>query len=52
MTTPSGMVVALYRKAVPMEGNEEVFDRVMNDASFRNIAADHLVREVYEKLRD
>lgn len=35
-----------------MEGNEEIFDRIMQDASFRDAASTHLMREVYERLRD
>lgn len=35
-----------------MEGNEEIFDRIMNDPQFRDLASAHLVREVYERLRD
>ena len=34
-----------------MEGNEEIFDRIMQDASFRDVASAHLVREVYERIR-
>ena len=34
-----------------MEGNEEIFDRIMQDAAFRDVASAHLVREVYERLR-
>jgi type I restriction enzyme R subunit len=34
-----------------MEGNEEIFDKVMNDPAFRGIASEHLMREVYERLR-
>lgn len=34
-----------------MEGNEEIFARLMNDDEFRSIAKEHLLREVYEKLR-
>jgi type I restriction enzyme R subunit len=34
-----------------MEGNEKIFDRVMNDASFRGLAADQLMREIYNRLR-
>jgi type I restriction enzyme R subunit len=34
-----------------MEGNEEIFDRIMQDGTFRNVASAHLVREVYERLR-
>lgn len=35
-----------------MEGNEDIFDRLMNDAEFRNIAANELMRGVYSRLRD
>jgi len=35
-----------------MEGNEEIFDRIMNDPAFRNLASEQLMREVYEWLRD
>ncbi|QDW36170.1 hypothetical protein FFI89_002840 [Bradyrhizobium sp. KBS0727] len=34
-----------------MEGNEEIFDRIMQDASFRDVASAHLMREIYERLR-
>lgn len=34
-----------------MEGNEEIFNKVMSDPSFRNIAQGHLAREVYERIR-
>jgi type I restriction enzyme R subunit len=34
-----------------MEGNEEIFDRIMQDANFRDVASAQLVREVYERLR-
>jgi type I restriction enzyme R subunit len=34
-----------------MEGNEEIFDRIMQDPYFRGVASDHLMREVYERLR-
>lgn len=34
-----------------MEGNEEIFAKVMNDPVFRNMAAGHLVKEVYGKIR-
>jgi type I restriction enzyme, R subunit len=34
-----------------MEGNEEIFDRIMQDAGFRDVASAHLVRDVYERLR-
>ena len=32
-----------------MDGNEEIFDRIMNDPEFRNPAAAHLVRDVYNR---
>lgn len=35
-----------------MEGNEDIFNRLMKDDEFRTIAASHLVREVYERLRN
>lgn len=35
-----------------MEGNEEIFDRIMNDPAFRNLASEQLMREVYERLRN
>jgi type I restriction enzyme R subunit len=34
-----------------MDGNEKIFDRIMNDPQFRDLALAHLVREVYERLR-
>jgi type I restriction enzyme R subunit len=34
-----------------MEGNEEIFDKIMNDPAFRNLASEQLMREVYERLR-
>jgi type I restriction enzyme R subunit len=34
-----------------MEGNEEIFDRIMNDPQFRNLASAHLMRDVYERVR-
>ncbi|MFP4098426.1 MAG: type I restriction endonuclease subunit R [Alphaproteobacteria bacterium] len=34
-----------------MEGNEEIFAKVMNDDTFRNVAAGYLVKEVYRKIR-
>lgn len=33
-----------------MEGNEEIFVRLMNDDEFRDVAAKHLVREVYSGI--
>ena len=34
-----------------MEGNEEIFDRIMQDTNFRDVASAHLVRELYERLK-
>lgn len=34
-----------------MEGNEEIFVRLMNDEAFRNVAASHLMRAVYQQIR-
>ncbi|MEM9972439.1 MAG: type I restriction endonuclease subunit R, partial [Pseudomonadota bacterium] len=34
-----------------MDGNEEVFARVMADREFRDIARDHLARQIYERAR-
>lgn len=34
-----------------MEGNDEIFRRVMSDRHFRAAAQDHLAREVYERVR-
>jgi type I restriction enzyme R subunit len=33
-----------------MEGNDEIFNRVMNDQKFRSAAQEHLAREVYERV--
>ena len=33
-----------------MDGNEEIFTRLMNDEEFKEIASKHLVREVYESI--
>ncbi len=33
-----------------MEGNEEIFVRLMNDNEFRNVAAKYLVRDVYSAI--
>jgi type I restriction enzyme R subunit len=35
-----------------MEGNEGIFDPVMGDKKFRKIVAEHLVRDVYDRLRE
>ncbi|PXA97194.1 restriction endonuclease subunit R [Nostoc sp. 3335mG] len=34
-----------------MEGNDEIFNRVMSDKQFRTAAQEHLAREVYERVR-
>ena len=34
-----------------MDGNEEIFVRLMNDEAFRNVAASHLMRAVYQQIR-
>ena len=34
-----------------MEGNEEIFVRLMNDESFRSIAASHLMKAVYKQIK-
>jgi type I restriction enzyme R subunit len=34
-----------------MEGNDEIFNRVMSDPSFRKAAQEHLAKDVYERLR-
>ncbi len=34
-----------------MEGNDEIFNRVMSDKQFRAAAQEHLAREVYGKIR-
>ncbi len=35
-----------------MEGNEEIFSRVMTDTDFRSVAHDHLAREIFRRVRD
>ncbi|MFB4203228.1 type I restriction endonuclease subunit R [Arhodomonas sp. KWT2] len=35
-----------------MDGNEEIFGRLMNDDDFRQVAREHLLREVYSRLRE
>jgi type I restriction enzyme R subunit len=35
-----------------MEGNEEIFVRLMNDEAFRTVAANHLLRAVYNRVRE
>lgn len=34
-----------------MEGNEEIFTRLMADGDFRDLASEHLLRKVYRALR-
>ena len=35
-----------------MEGNEEIFSRVMTDIEFRSVAHQHLARELFERIRE
>jgi len=35
-----------------MEGNDEIFNRVMSDKQFRTAAQEHLAREVYDRVRN
>ncbi|WP_421620701.1 hypothetical protein [Alkalilimnicola ehrlichii] len=35
-----------------MDGNEEIFGRLMNDDDFRRVAGAHLLDEVYERLQE
>lgn len=35
-----------------MEGNEEIFSRVMTDKEFRAVAHEHLAREIFKRARD
>jgi type I restriction enzyme R subunit len=34
-----------------MDGNEEIFAKLMNDDKFRDVAARHLLKQVYEQIR-
>jgi type I restriction enzyme R subunit len=34
-----------------MDGNEEIFAKLMNDDKFRDVAARHLLRQVYDQIR-
>jgi type I restriction enzyme R subunit len=34
-----------------MDGNEEIFVRLMNDDAFRTMAASHLMRAVYQQIK-
>lgn len=35
-----------------MEGNEEIFSRVMTDKEFRSAAHEHLAHEIFQRIRD
>lgn len=35
-----------------MEGNDEIFHRVMSDKRFRSVAQDHLAQEVFRRIRE
>lgn len=35
-----------------MEGNEEIFPRVMTDKEFRSAAHDHLAHEIFRRVRE
>ncbi|MBR0995546.1 type I restriction endonuclease subunit R [Bradyrhizobium japonicum] len=35
-----------------MEGNEEIFSRVMTDKEFRSVAHEHLAREIFKRARE
>ncbi|MHB8707998.1 MAG: type I restriction endonuclease subunit R [Desulfuromonadales bacterium] len=35
-----------------MEGNEEIFTRLMNDKKFNQVASEYLLRQVYQQIRD
>ena len=35
-----------------MEGNEEIFSRVMTDLEFRSLAHEHLAREIFDRVRE
>ncbi|MCB9495106.1 MAG: helicase [Desulfobacteraceae bacterium] len=34
-----------------MDGNEEIFIKLMNDESFKNVASAYLVEAVYQKIK-
>jgi type I restriction enzyme, R subunit len=34
-----------------MDGNQEIFNRVMSDKGFRAVAQEHLTQEVYRRVR-
>lgn len=35
-----------------MEGNEEIFGKLMSDSEFRKVASEHLLRKVYKAIKD
>ena len=35
-----------------MEGNEEIFKRVMTDTAFRSAAREHLASEIFQRVRE
>lgn len=35
-----------------MEGNEEIFSRVMTDEEFRTAAHEHLAYEIFKRIRE
>ena len=35
-----------------MEGNEDIFSRVMTDTEFRSVAHEHLAAEIFQRVRD
>ena len=35
-----------------MEGNEEIFSRVMTDAEFRSVAQEHLAYKIFHRARE
>ncbi len=35
-----------------MEQNEEIFAKYMNDGDFRNVVSEHLLKQVYEQIRE
>ncbi len=35
-----------------MEGNDDVFRRVMGDETLRSVASDYLLRKIYQRARD
>jgi hypothetical protein len=35
-----------------MEQNEDIFAKYMNDADFRKVVSEHLLKQVYEQIRE